>query len=397
MLAGFYGAAVAELTSGSITNAANSLLTALNGNLDTQALAVCMGPVTEASITSPTVTVSNTGTNTYSIAVDGTLSTGGTFASTGTYNTGNGTWSTSASDTNTTGYVFDETALTESSTGITSVEKGLNSSGATTYEQDTGTPADGATSASISGSGDDTTLSDASISLAASAQAAIDGADNAVSLAANAALTLGAAAAGNAVTIGGSGTSVDMSGAGGTVGSGTTTIEGSEEQVSFTTVGTVSVATGTQTSVTGTDGTLTTDTQTGSNPFQNTINWDSSGSQIQLIAPSSGVVSDFENFGGSNGTGTNTSNMLDYTAGNSQQQLFTSLPSGDSEQINSYSGPNLTGTLGSIIWDQSAGTSQVETYNPTDLISDEVARGLQRHGTIPAFQQHQRHELDCGE
>jgi hypothetical protein len=75
---------------------------------------------------------------------------------------------------------------------------GYNSSGTLQFGQTDSAGSNGQIAASITGTGDATDLSDASISLAASAQAALDGANNAVTLASNAALTL--AGSGNTVT-----------------------------------------------------------------------------------------------------------------------------------------------------------------------------------------------------
>jgi hypothetical protein len=290
--------------------------------------------------------------------------------------------SPSVTVTNGSGGTQVTTFSTSGSSGVADLTD-YNAGGTQEYQQINIISSNGQLSSTISGTGDIIDLDGSSLALAASAQAAVDAANNAITVAASAALTLGPGATGNTVTINGSGASVNMSGADGAVGGDTVTFSGSEEQLAFSTTATVYVAESTQTSVTGTDGTLTTDTQGSGNPFQNTINWSTTGSENQVFNPGSGITSDFETFTGSNGTGTDTTNVLEFTNDTSQQQLFASLPSGDSEQINSYSGLNLGGTLGSTIWDQTAGTSQVETYNPSSGVSTELGSftGLNGSGT----------------
>lgn len=206
MVAGFYSAAIAEFNGG---YGASAVLNALNGNLDTQALGICLGPVTTATLNSPTVTVTNNGTNNYTVGFNGTYSDGSTLASSAAYNGSNNTWTTTATDTTSAGYEFNQDVLTETTSGLTSDDKGLNTSGGVTYEQVTTTPTNGTTSATISGIGDLTDLSTAAISLAASAQAELDGMSNAITMAANALLTLGNSSASNTTSVASGGTLTD--------------------------------------------------------------------------------------------------------------------------------------------------------------------------------------------
>jgi predicted Zn-dependent protease len=86
-------------------------------------------------------------------------------------------------------------------------------------------------------------------------------------------------------------------------------------------------------------------------------------SQEQLYSGlSSGISEEVENFTGTNATGTLNSTINDYTAGGSQEQLFTGLPSGTSETIENYSGTNATGTLNNETSNFTAGGSQEIVY-----------------------------------
>jgi hypothetical protein len=197
IFSGFNAAASAELASGNITTVANSLLALFN--LDTGMLDQCAHSNSLGlTSSSPTVTVTSAGSGVYDINVGEDLSTGGTFASSTTYNTNNSDWSATSNDFNNSGQKTDGTTLTYANGSLTSDLQGLNTSGGVTYTQNTTSPATGQTTASISGTGDIADLSDASISLAAGTQAALDGVSNVVSLANNAALTL--AGSSNTVT-----------------------------------------------------------------------------------------------------------------------------------------------------------------------------------------------------
>jgi hypothetical protein len=227
---------------------------------------------------------------------------------------------------------------------------------------------------SISGQGSVDNLSNATLTLSPAAQAVIDGAGDGISLGANVSLTLGAGAVNDTVNVNAAGTSINMTGAGGKVAGDAITTQGTLENLSFGTGADefVSIAQSAQTHITGTDGTLTTDTQGANNPFQNTINWNAGGSQNQVVNPGNGATLEFLNFTGANATGTDTQNVLDLTSGGSQQQLFTGLPTGDIEIVNYFTAPNDAGTLTSTTWNASAGGSVTEWFNPTSALSTEV-------------------------
>ncbi len=109
-----------------------------------------------------------------------------------------------------------ESQITDNSNGSQTTQN-FGSNGSVQYTETDNTSSSGQVSAAITGSGDDTDLSDASISLASGASAAVDGADNAITLAANAALTVGAGATGNTVTDTGNGSTITDNGSGNTL------------------------------------------------------------------------------------------------------------------------------------------------------------------------------------
>jgi hypothetical protein len=168
--------------------------------------------------------------------------------------------------------------ITEQETGYT----GSNGTGTQLYTQTTTLPSSGEDSASISGTGDDTDLSNAAISLAANASATVAGTADAIAAGAGAAATLSNA------TVGGDGI---------TLSSGTETLALSNGMD-------VTVGSGTHATVTGTDGTLTA-SDPSSGPITNTIDWLGGSSQTQSYSVS-GSTSTQTNLGytGTNGGGT---------------------------------------------------------------------------------------------
>jgi hypothetical protein len=219
--------------------------------------------------------------------------------------------STSAILSSPSSVVADAEAATANTDGSqTDNLTGYNTDGTTKFTQDTSINTSGQASVAISGIGDTDYIGNASVALAASAQATLDGVGDAVSLAANAALTLGAGATGNTVTATGTGTSVNMSGAGGTVGSGAITETGGMQVLASYEPASTSLLLGVDTdgnvvSVTGTNGTEILNSGTSGGTIQNTINFNGGSSQLQDYSVS-GSTSTQNNYGytGANGTGT---------------------------------------------------------------------------------------------
>ena len=267
-----------------------------------------------------------------------------------------------------------ETATTNSNGSQTVNLNGYNTNGSTAFTQDTSTNTSNQVSSTISGQGDATDLSDASISLAAGAQAAVNAANNAITLAANAALTLGAGAVGNTVGAEGASDSVNMSAAGGTVLSGVTTIVNSQEQVAFSTIATVTVAADTQASVAGIDGTMIINNDGTGGAIDNTINWSAGASQGQFFSSiSSNASEEVTNYSGANLSGTLNDLIYNWKAGGSQTDVYTGLGSGISYEVFNYSGANTTGTDLENIANYTAGGSQTDLYSGLGSgISEEV-------------------------
>ena len=239
----------------------------------------------------------------------------------------------------------------------------INLSGALDFTQTTSVSNTGQISANITGSGDVVDVGSASLALASGAQAAVDAANDAITLAANVALTLGSGAAGNSVSVTGSGDTVNMSGAGGTLGSGTNVMVGSLEGVSFGSTLGVNVASGDLAVITGSDGVMTANNHAQGGVTQNLVNWNAGGSQTQNM--SSGYTNTQEllsNFAGTNATGTLYSQTFDWTSGGSQEALYTGLGSGVSLQYNDYSLANDGGVLNNQIFNWNSGGSQEAIY-----------------------------------
>jgi hypothetical protein len=221
-------------------------------------------------------------------------------------------------------------------------------------------PENGVASISLSGTNNVSDLNNAMISLAADAVTTVAGEANAI-----------AAAAGDALTVNGPSNTVNISGAGASVGAGTVTMVGLLEQLAFGTIEAV-VTQGTQTSITGTDGTMTANNESGGTAIENVINWNTSGSQEQLLSGlSSGVSEEIVNYLGANLTSTLVNGIADFTNGTSTDDILSGLGSGISSELQNYTGLNATGALTQQTTDFTSGNSQFEAWNPSGNISTE--------------------------
>jgi hypothetical protein len=100
-----------------------------------------------------------------------------------------------------------------------------------------------------------------------------------------------------------------------------------------------------------------------------------------LFNPSSGITEEILNYTGADATGTLTDQTNYYTAGGSQQQFFTGLSTGTTEEVFDYSG---AGTLLDTTYDFTAGNSQEEFFYPQADINVEIVNwsGLNDTGQV---------------
>ena len=162
---------------------------------------------------------------------------------------------------------------------------GSNGTGTVTYSQTTTTSSGGAITASISGTGDVSGISNAAITLASGASASLFGSNNTITL--------------------DSGSTANIAGSGATVSGSTVVYNGTSEQITFSDPDTVIVGSGAQATIIGPDGTMTVNNDASGGLEQNTINWTAGGSEVQnLTLESNGSVQEVDTeFSGSNGSG----------------------------------------------------------------------------------------------
>jgi hypothetical protein len=124
--------------------------------------------------------------------------------------------------------------------------------------------------------------------------------------------------------------------------------------------------------------------ETGSLTQQNT-DYKAGNSQVELFGPSSGISTEYLYFTGPDGSGTDTKNFINLTAGGSQEDLFTGLPSNVGTIVDFYSGAyngsSETGSLTQQNTDYTAGNSLVELFNPSSAVSTEYRYYTAANGT----------------
>jgi predicted Zn-dependent protease len=165
------------------------------------------------------------------------------------------------------------------STSVNDTAQNNNPSGTNQYTQATTTQSSGQVNSTISGQGDNADLSYDSIAIAAGVQAAINGVNNAVTVAANAALTIGGAT--NTTTVTGTGTTVTDNGA-----SDSITLQGNSSSTTMNGTGAVATSTGSSDNVIAT-GASASVTETGGGDSVTTYG---TGSAVNASGTGDGVV-----------------------------------------------------------------------------------------------------------
>jgi hypothetical protein len=98
----------------------------------------------------------------------------------------------------------------------------------------------------------------------------------------------------------------------------------------------------------------------------------------------SGIAAMVQSFLGANASGTETTNMLDFTTGNSQIQQFTGLSGNVTEAITGYSNANLTGSEKFTAANYTNNTSVVDFFAPTSGVASNVEnfQGINASGDL---------------
>ncbi|SRR5579883_2834482 len=231
---------------------------------------------------------------------------------------------------------------------------------------------------------DSVTLSNGTLDLEDTASAALTGSNDTVNVGADDDLTI--SGDGNAVSAS-SGSNIWLNSNGSNtldLSSGDTiNVTDSENGITDTvtmSAGAINLGSDTQLTVNG-DG----NTASGGSGSVLTDNYTDGASSIVSFDPSSGVAVESQNYSGSNGSGTYLSDVLTFTAGDSQAQYFADLPSGTSSEIVDYAGPNGSGTLDTAYFNLTGGGSVEQLYTGLpDGVSEEalVYSGANESGTL---------------
>jgi hypothetical protein len=116
------------------------------------------------------------------------------------------------------------------------------------------------------------------------------------------------------------------------------------------------------------------------------LNWTAGGSQERIFTGLvSAVSSEDFNYSGANATGTLNNQVLNWTAGGSQEQLLTGLPSGVASEYVNYTGANASGTDTANIFNWTAGGSEkrLHTGLPTGVMREDLDySGANATGTL---------------
>ncbi|WP_425127191.1 matrixin family metalloprotease [Burkholderia gladioli] len=90
-------------------------------------------------------------------------------------------------------------------------------------------------------------------------------------------------------------------------------------------------------------------------------NYTSGGSaETDFTGLADGVASEHDLFTGIDGTGAETARIIDFTDGGSQEQVLTGLPSNITSQVDDFTGADASGTETSIMTDYQVGTSSLQ-------------------------------------
>jgi hypothetical protein len=245
--------------------------------------------------------------------------------------------------------------------------------------------ANGATNATISGSGNQITAGSGStftlegtgttgdtLDLAGATDVTVllGDATTMVDLGINNSLTIDSLSGGGTVT-GASGDNVNLEGNGITLNAsgGQYTLEGSGDAVNLSN-GSVTLDAGISATLNGVNSaassseSVTLDYGSNGQDNENIYNFTSGGSQTQYFTDlPSGVSEQIDNFTGANGTGTETSDITDYSSGYSTETLLSGLGGGIASEIEDFSGTNATGVNTENIYNFTTGGSQTQTFS----------------------------------
>jgi hypothetical protein len=300
--------------------------------------------------------------------------------------------------TNGDGSTAVTTFSTSNGSGVADL-KDDNLGGTLQYEQINITASNGQVTSSVSGQGDIVNLGGATITLSTGASATVQANNDVITVSSGASATvngnsdttilnLGALSAniqgnngyisdGNGIGFTSSGVSDQVNIGGYYLGQATASFTSSTslDSIKLSNNNILNVANGSQDTITAGDSTLTANNNsTGNGNVQNTINWNSGGSQGQYFteqpngsALASGTTDELLDYLGSNLTGTLhdgivTYNMQvgPYATGSSEETVYSGLASGVSTLAEYFSTANATGTEYQINTNYNAGNSQVE-------------------------------------
>jgi hypothetical protein len=250
----------------------------------------------------------------------------------------------------------------------------------------------------LSGTQNATNVNDTPIVVAANSQSTVAGSYNSISLAGNDALTLAAGSQNNTLTANGTGNAANFTAADTGIAGETTALSNGVLQANFPDPEAVIVNAGSEIAISGTDGTMTADNNsTGNGVISNTINWNAGGSEIQTFTTASGSTTETDtSYSGANGTGTQLWQQLTTTASN-DSITSTISGTGDAAQLSNaaitlsanssaaLAGNNNTVTVGShATMTEDAGSSG-NSYTLSGTVGDVSITGSNEVVNINGF------------